>query len=221
MSPKKRKISCKFCNEKADYLKMYNDYFCSKCLRFQNESSVSDVKLLPFFKLKKYNIIAQKYSYIINNELGSRIGTIERRDISKFVSKKDYNLRYIYFNDINRIIASVDGKSLNTLKNADASWKVFDHGRNYLGEIKHLFETDFWQIVNTEGEIIAIRNPMDSGVDLQTARTFTIVNPEKNDVKYFQILRKGGSFQIHLLDETFDPHFALAIVIGIHRRYYI
>lgn len=221
MSSKKRKINCKFCNQKAEYLKMYNDFFCTKCLRFQNESSVSEVKLLPILKLKKYNLIAQKYSYLINNELGSRIGTIERRDISKFVSKKDYNIKYIFFNDINRIIGSVDGKSLNNLKNVDASWKVYDYGRNYHGEIKHLHETDAWQITTTENTIIAIRNPHDSGVDIQTARTFTIINPEDYDIQYFKIMRKGGGFLLEIFDETFDPHLALAIIIAIHRRYYL
>ncbi|NHK29924.1 MAG: hypothetical protein FK730_01140 [Asgard group archaeon] len=221
MSPKNRKINCKFCNEKAEFLKIYNEYFCPKCLRFQNESSASDVKTLPIFKLKKYTFTAQKYSYLINNELGSRIGIIERRDVSKFISKKDYNIKYILFNDINRIIGLIDGKSLNNLKNEDASWKVFDYGRNYRGEIKYLHETDTWQIVNSENSIIAIRNPHDSGVDLQTARTFTIINPEDYDIQYFKIMRKGGGFQLEFLDESFDPHLAFAIIIAIHRRFYL
>jgi hypothetical protein len=190
-------------------------------LRFQNESSTTDVKLLPTFKLKKYNFTAQKYTYLISNELGSRIGIIERRDVSKFISKKDYNIKYIIFNDINRIIGLIDGKTLNNQKNVDASWKVFDYGRNFRGEIKHIHETDIWQITDSNNTIIAIRNPHDSGVDLQTARTFTIINPDDYDIHYFKIMRKGGGFQLEILDVTFDPHLAFAIIIAIHRRYYL
>jgi hypothetical protein len=221
LSPKKRKINCKFCQQKADYIHAYNDFFCSKCQRFQNESLVKEIKLLPILKLKKYNFVAQKYSYTISNDLGSRIGLFERRDLSKYISKKEYNVRYILFNDINRIVGSVDGRSLNDLKDADASWKVFDYGRNSRGEIKYFPDKEKWQITDVNGEIIAIRNPMDSSADIQTARLFTLTHPEDHDIHYFRIIRKGGGFRLEILDETFDPHFAVSIVIPIHRKFYL
>jgi hypothetical protein len=221
LSPKKRKINCKFCQQKADFIHAYNDYFCSKCYRFQNESLSKEIKLLPIFKLKKYNFVAQKYSYTINNDLGSRLGLFERRDLSKYISKKEYNIRYVLFNDINRIVGSVDGSTLNDLKGAEASWKIYDYGRNLRGEVKYLPETEKWQIVDPSGNIIAIRNPLDSSADIQTARSFTIINPEDQEVHYFRIIRKGGGFRLEILDETFDPHFAISMVIPIHRKFYL
>ncbi|NHJ47773.1 MAG: hypothetical protein FK733_08295 [Asgard group archaeon] len=221
MSPKKRKINCKFCQQKADFIHAYNDFFCSKCFRFQNESLTKEIKLLPILKLKKYNFVAQKYSYTISNDLGSRLGLFERRDLSKFISKKDYNIRYVLYNDINRIVGSVDGRSLNDLKGANASWKVYDYGRNLRGEIQYFPETEKWHIVNANGELIAVRNPMDSSADIQTARSFIITHPEGYDVHYFRITRKGGGFRLEILNESFDPHFAISIVIPIHRKFYL
>jgi hypothetical protein len=221
LSSRKKKRICKFCQEKANYIKLYNDYFCPKCLRFQNESHVREVKPLPIMKLRKYNFTTHKYSYIINNELGSRIGSCERRDLSKFISKKDFDIRYIFLNDVNRIVASVDSKSMNNMKNVDAFWKIYDYGRNLRGEIKHLHEDNTWQILNSNNEIIAIRNPLDSGADSQTARAFSLVDPENTEREFFKITRKGGGFLLEIIDNEFDPHFAWTIVIAIHRRYYL
>jgi hypothetical protein len=217
---KKRKLNCKFCQENAEYMNLYNDFFCSSCLRFQKESNVTDPKLLPVFKLKNYTITAQKYAYFIYSEIDSKIGSCERRDLSKFLSKKDYNIRYIFLNDINRIIASIDGKTVNALKDTDASWKVYDYGRNYRGEIKLLSDSDSWQILNPNGEIIGVRDPLDSKTALETARQFTIIDANNSENMHFRITRKVG-FKLQMFSEDFDPHLAWGTVIGIHRKYYM
>jgi len=223
MSPrnsKKRKLNCKFCQKNAEYMKLFSDFFCPNCLRFQKESLVTDPKLLPIFKLKKYKFTAQKYAYFIYSEIDSKIGSCERRDLSKYLSKKDYNIRYIFLNDMDRIIASLDGKTLNALKDADASWKVYDYGRNYRGEIKLSSESDTWQILNSKGEIIGLRDPQDSKAALQTARQFTILDANNSENLLFRISRKAG-FILQMISEDFDPHLAWGTVIGIHRKYYL
>ena len=57
MSPKgssKRNIPCKTCGKKADFIKMYNDYFCPNCVRFANESLIKETKLPAIMKLNEY-----------------------------------------------------------------------------------------------------------------------------------------------------------------------
>lgn len=220
-SSKKRKLNCKFCQQKAEFMKLYNDFFCPSCLRFQKESQAKDPKLLPVFKLKKYKFTAQKYAYFIYSEIDSKIGSSERRDLSKYIGKKDYNIRYIFLNDIDRIIASVDGKTLNDLKDSDASWKVYDYGRNFRGEIKLLSETDSWQILDSNGTLIGVRDPQDSRAALQTARQFTIIDANNSENMLFQMSRKAAGFILQMVSSDFDPHLAWATVIGIHRKYYL
>ncbi|MHA1212856.1 MAG: hypothetical protein ACTSSH_10380, partial [Candidatus Heimdallarchaeota archaeon] len=220
-SSKKRRLPCKFCGKDAEYAKLYDDFFCPKCLRFQKEGKVSEVKLLPIFKLKIYNFNAQKHTYLISNELESRIGLIERRDLSKYIGKKDYNIRYYFLNDVKRIIGSVDGRIMNKSKDADASWKIYDYGRNLRGEIKHIVATDTWQILDSANQVIAIRDAAaDSKVALQTAKQFTLVDVNDPEHKLFRINRKIG-FRLQMLSDTADIHFAWAMVISIHRRYYL
>ncbi|MBN1328975.1 MAG: hypothetical protein JXA54_05835 [Candidatus Heimdallarchaeota archaeon] len=219
-SSKSKKITCKFCDKTAEYMKLYNDYFCSKCLRFQTETTITEVKILPIFKLKVYNFNAQKYAYIINNELDSRIGSCERRDLTKFISKKDYDIRYYFFNDINRIVASMDGRTINDIKDANASWKIYNYGRHFLGEIVHLASTDTWQIHDSDGKVLAIRNPDDNQVVTQTAREFTIVSAENNKNILCKITRKIG-FQLRIFSDEFDSLLGWGLVIAIHRRYYL
>jgi hypothetical protein len=202
-------------------MKLYNDFFCPSCLRYQNESAVTEPKLLPVFKLKKYKFTAQKYAYFIYSEIDSKIGSCERRDISKYVGKKDYNIRYIFLNDIDRIIASVDGKTLNALKDSDASWKAYAYGRHYRGEIKLISETDSWQISDQNNNLIGVRDPQDSRAALQTARQFTIIDANDSEKTLFQITRKAAVFILQMVASDFDPHLAWATVIGIHRKYYL
>ncbi|HUT80019.1 MAG TPA: hypothetical protein VMZ29_02360 [Candidatus Bathyarchaeia archaeon] len=219
-SPKSKKISCKFCAKTAEYMKLYNDYFCSKCLRFQTEANISEVKILPIFKLKTYNFNAQKYAYIINNELDSKIGSCERRDLSKYINKKDYDIRYYFFNDINRIVASMDGRTLNDIKDADATWKIYNYGRHLLGEIKHIANSDTWQIFDSESRLIAIRNPNDKQTVTQTAREFTIVADANSENVLFKITRKVG-FQLTILADDIDTLLGWGMVVAVHRRYYL
>ena len=201
-------------------MKLYDDFFCPNCLRFQSESQVKEIKLLPIFKLKKYHYVAHKHTYVIYNEMDSKVGSCERRDLSKYIGKKDLNIRYYFFNDINRIIASVDGKSYNSLKDTDASWKVYDYGRNLRGEIVHIAESDTWQIKNSNGEIIALRDPSDGKAALQTARQFTIIDSKDPEKILFQIIRKGG-FRLEIISPDADPHIAWGAVVAIHRRFYV
>jgi len=217
----KRKLNCKFCQTKAEFMKLYNDFFCPSCLRFQNESSVTDPKLLPVFKLKKYKFTAQKYAYFIYSEIDSKIGSCERRDLSKYLGKKDYNIRYVFLNEADRIVASVDGRTLNALKDSDASWKVYDYGRHYRGEIKLISETDSWQILDSNHNIIGVRDPQDSKTALETARQFTIIDANDSEKILFQITRKAAGFILQMVSSDFDPHLAWATVIGIHRKYYL
>ncbi len=219
-SSKSKKISCKFCAKTAEYMKIYNDYFCPKCLRFQSEANIADIKILPIFKLKVYNFNAQKYAYIINNELDSKIGSCERRDLTKYISKKEYDIRYYFFNDINRIVASMDDRTLNENKVADASWKIYNYGRNLLGEIKHLASSDTWQIFDSNAKLIAIRSPNDNQSVSQTARDFTIVDAEDNNNILFKITRKIG-FQLRILSDEIDSLLGWAMVIAVHKRYYL
>ncbi len=217
----KRKLNCIFCQEKAEFMKLYNDFFCPSCLRFRKESLADDPKLLPVFKLNKYKFTAQKYAYFIYSEIDSKIGSCERRDLSKYIGKKDYNIRYVFFNEVDRIIASVDGRILNDLKDSDASWKVYDYGRNYRGEIKLTHETESWQILDSNNNIIGVRDPQDSKTALQTARQFTIIDAQNSEEIFFQITRKAAGFILHMLSSDFDPHLAWATIIGIHRKYYL
>ena len=171
--------------------------------------------------MKKYKFTAQKYAYFIYSEIDSKIGSCERRDLSTYIGKKDYNIRYIFLNDIDRIIASVDGKTLNALKDTDASWKVFDYGRNYHGEIKLLSDSDSWQILDQNGNIIGVRDPEDSRTALQTARQFTIIDANNSEKMLLRISRKAASFILQMISEDFDPHLAWATIIGIHSKYYL
>ncbi|MGC9778748.1 MAG: hypothetical protein HZR80_05855 [Candidatus Heimdallarchaeota archaeon] len=223
MSPigsKKRKIKCHFCAKEAEYMKIFDDFFCPKCLRFQTESQVKEIKLLPLLKLKKYHFAAHKHTYVIYNEMESKIGSCKRRDLSKYISKKNHNIRYYFFNDIHRIIASVDGKTFNVLNDNDASWKVYDYGRNFRGEILHIANSDTWQIKNSNEDIIALRDPKDGRAALQTARQFTMIGSNDPDKILFRIIRKGG-FKLEILSADTDPHIAWGVVVAIHRRYYV
>ncbi len=216
---KKKKRPCKFCDSNVEYMKQYNDYFCSKCERFLSEDIVKEIKLLPIYKLKKYNFAAQKYAYIIYNTLGSRIAFAEKRDVTKFVVDKNYNIRYYFFNDVNRVIGSVDGSSRASNKISDASWKIFDYGRNLRGEIKHIAKADLWQIFDTNGEIIAIRDPEDSQSLKNKMRQFTFIHPENREEVYFQTKRKAG-FTLQLLSDKLDPHIGWGFVVALHQRAY-
>ena len=217
---KKGKISCIFCGNDAEFVKMFDDHFCPKCLRFQKEIAATETKLLPIFKLKKYIFVAQKYTYYIYNDLESKIGSCEWRDLSKLIGKKDFNIRFYFFNDINRIIGSIDSSSLNDEKGKNATWKIYDYGRFLKGEIRYTVGSDTWQIFNPKGEIIASRDPQDSKVALQTARLFTIIDANNPDKKLFSISRKAG-FYLTILSEEIDPHLAWGTVICIHRKYYL
>jgi len=182
--------------------------------------SSSEGNILPVMKLKSYNFTTQKYAYFIYNELNSKIGSCERRDLSKYISKKDYNIRYYFFNDINRIIASLDGKTTNELKDSNASWQIYDYGRLLRGEIKYIVESDSWQILDSEKNVIALRDPRDEQAALKTARQFTIIDANNSENQLFQIIRKTG-FQLKINSSEVDPHIAWATVIAIHRKYYL
>lgn len=200
-------------------MKQYNDYFCSKCERFQTEDSVREIKLLPLYKLKKYNFSAQKYAYIVYNSLGSKIAFAEKRDVTKFVADKNYNIRYYFFNDVNRVIGSVDGSSMVSNTNSDASWKIYDYGRNLRGEIKHLAASDTWQIFDTNGEIFALRDPKDSQSLKNKMRQFTFVSSENQDDIFFQAKRKAG-FTLELISDKLDPHIGWGFIVALHQRAY-
>jgi len=219
MFGKKKKIPCKFCGKNVHHLKQYNDSFCSECERFQSEDLVKEIKLLPIFKLKTYNFAAQKYTYIVYNSLGSKIAFAEKRDVTKFVSDKNYNIRYYFFNDVNRVIGSIDGSSLVLDTTRDATWKVYDYGRNLRAEIRHLAESDTWEIIDASGKIIAIRD-VDASQSLQKKmREFTFVNPEDKEEIFFQAKRKAG-FSLQLISETVDPHIGWGFIIALHQRLY-
>ncbi len=216
---RKKKSPCRFCDNNVEFMKQYNDYFCPKCERFQSEDSVKEIKLLPIFKLKKYNFAAQKYAYIIYNSLGSRIAFAEKRDVTKFVSDKKYNIRYYFFNDMKRIVGSVDGSSGAANKISEASWKIFDYGRNLRAEIRHISESDTWQILDTNGEIIALRDPEDNRSLKNKMRQFTFVNPENREEVYFQTNRKAG-FVLQILSDKLDPHIGWGFIVALHQRAY-
>ncbi|MHA1154966.1 MAG: hypothetical protein ACTSQK_02570 [Candidatus Heimdallarchaeota archaeon] len=216
---KKKKYPCKFCDSNTEHMKQYNDYFCSKCERFQSEDSVKEPKLLQIYKLKKYNFAAQKYTYIIYNSLGSKIAFAEKRDVTKFVADKKYNIRYYFFNDVNRVIGSVDGHSLASNKASDASWKIYDYGRNLRGEIRHIAESDTWQIHDANGEIIAIRDPEDSKSLKNKMRQFTFVNPDNREEIFFQANRKTG-FILQKISDKFDSHIGWGFIVALHQRVY-
>ena len=200
-------------------MKVYDDFFCPKCQRFQSEVSKGEVKLLQIFKLNKYLFNAQKYTYIIYNELGSKVAIAEKRDVSKFVSDKNYGITYYLFNDINRIIVAIDSAPLKSQQTTDSSWKVYDYARNLRGEIEHLHESDTWQIIDKEGSIIALRDPKDSRSLKETMRQFTIVDANDSDKTLFQVFRKGG-FNLTMIDKEIDPHLGWGFVIALHRKLY-
>ncbi|MHA1243965.1 MAG: hypothetical protein ACTSP7_05250 [Candidatus Heimdallarchaeota archaeon] len=222
MSPKgssKRKIPCKTCGKKADFVKMYNDYFCTNCVRFENESLIKETKLPAIMKLDEYLFTAQKYAYIIYNNQSYKLGSCERRDLSKLVKNLDYPIRYYFFNDVNRIVGTTESKSMHA-KGSDGTWKVYDTGRNFRGEIKFIAASDTWQALDQTGNIIAVRDSEDSRVALQTARRFTLVDNNDSENKLIQILRKNG-FLLKRIDKEFDPYLAWSIIIAIHRVYYL
>lgn len=216
---KKRKIPCKFCNETAEYLKEYDDFFCKKCERFQSETSPKEVKKLPIFKLDNYVFAAQKYSYFIYNELGSKIGYAEKRDVSKYITEKNFGIRYYFYNDINRIVGSLDCKPVQQLKTSDGAWRIYDLARKLRGEIHHISESDTWQILDTSGEIVALRDPKDGRTLQETMRQFTIVNANVLEHSLFQVYRKGG-FKLRIIDKEIDTLLAWGFVIAIHQKYY-
>lgn len=216
---KKKKINCKFCGKNTDYLKVYNDFFCSNCNRFQSEDKVDEVKNLQIFRLKKYNFTAQKYSYFIYNELGSKIAFIERRDISKYTSDKEFNLRYLVFNDVNRIIASIDGKKVNSQKNSDGTWLVYDYGRNLRGKIQFVAEEDIWKIFDANDKLIGIRKRDDNKSLSKSMRQYILLDPDNPDNRLFKVNRKGG-FELTFIDNYFDPYLGWAFVIALHRKFY-
>jgi hypothetical protein len=222
MSPRsssKRKIPCKKCGKNADFVKMYNDYFCSNCLRFANESLIKETKLPAIMKLNEYLFTAQKYAYFIYNNQSYKLGSVERRDLSKLVKNLEYPIRYYFFNDVNRIVGTTDSKSMHA-KGSDGIWKVYDYGQNLKGEIKFIAASDTWQVFDESGTIIAIRDPEDSKVALQTARRFTLVDTNDSEKQIIQILRKNG-FLLKRIDKEFDPYLAWSLIIAIHRVYYL
>ncbi|MHA1126596.1 MAG: hypothetical protein ACTSO7_14335 [Candidatus Heimdallarchaeota archaeon] len=222
MSPKgssKRKIPCKICGKKADFVKMYNDYFCSSCVRFENESASKETKLPAIMKLNEYLFTAQKYAYFIYNNQNYKLGSCERRDLSKLAKNLEYPIRYYFFNDVKRIIGTTDSKSMHA-KGSDGIWKVYDYGQNLKGEIKFIAASDTWQVFDKDGDIIAVRDPEDSRVALQTARRFTLVDTNDSETKRIQIFRKKG-FLMKRIDKEFDPYLAWTVIIAIHRVYYL
>ncbi|MHA1629557.1 MAG: hypothetical protein ACTSXO_09225 [Candidatus Heimdallarchaeota archaeon] len=214
---KKRKISCKFCQEKAEYIKIYDDYFCSSCSRFQTETKTAERKLVPVLKLSDYKFTAQKFNYIVYNKLGSRIASIEKRDLSKYLGKKAFPIRFVFLNDINRIIGSVDSRKENALKSADALWQVYDLGRNLRGEIRFTVANNSWEIQDYEGALLGTQKSTDSSKSLQLLRTLTVVNPSNVEEILFSITRKGG-FILNISSSTIDPYLAWAMVVCWHRR---
>ncbi|NHJ04156.1 MAG: hypothetical protein EAX90_04990 [Candidatus Heimdallarchaeota archaeon] len=216
---KKRKIPCKFCDKTAEYLKVYNDFFCVNCQRFQSEVSPKEIRTLQIFKLKNYLFAAQKYTYIIYNELGSKIAYAEKRDITKFVSDKNFGIRYYFYNDLNSIIGSLDCKPIRLLNTNDGLWKIYDIGRNICGEIRHLSESDTWQILTPENQIIALRDPKDSRTLQETMRQFTIIDANDSEHMLFQVNRKNG-FQIKIFDQDFETLITWGFVIALHQKYY-
>ncbi|MFW9922998.1 MAG: hypothetical protein ACFFDW_06885 [Candidatus Thorarchaeota archaeon] len=218
---KSKKINCKFCDKSADYMKEYNDYFCSKCNRFQSEDIVTEVKLLPVFRLRNYTFSAQKYSYAIYNELGSRIANIERRDLGKVSPDKNYSIRYMMYNDVNRIIATADGSYNESINGQDGSWKVYDYGRNFRAEIKFIAESDTWQIFDSEGTLIAIRDPKDNKSLSESMRQYTFIDSNNAENTKFQLKRKGGSFKLSILDSYFEPSIAWTFILALHRKFYL
>ena len=97
--------------------------------------------------------------------------------------------------------------------------KIYDIGRNFCGEIRHISESDTWQIFNSDNQIIALRDPKDGRSLQQTMRQFTIVNVNDPENLLFQINRKNG-FQLELFDQDFDTLLAWGYVIALHQKYY-
>lgn len=222
MSPKgssKRKIPCKKCGKNANFVKMYNDYFCSNCVRFENESISKETKQPAIMKLDEYLFTAQKYAYFIYNNQSYKLGSCERRDLSKLVKNMQYPIRYYFFNDINRIIGMTESKSMHA-KGSDGEWRVYDYGHNFKGEIKFIAASDTWQVFDESGTVIAVRDPEDSRVALQTARRFSLLDANDSENKLVQILRKNG-FLLKRINKEFDPYLAWSVVIAIHRVYYL
>jgi len=222
MSPKgssKRKIPCKICGKKADFVKMYNDYFCSNCVRFENESLSKKTKLPAIMKLDEYLFTAQKYAYFIYTTQNYKLGSCERRDLSKLVKNLKYPIRYYFVNDVKRIIGTTESQSMHA-KGSDGIWKVYDYGHNFRGEIKFTATSDTWQVIDEADNIIAVRNPEDSKIALQTARRFSLVDSNDLENPLIQIDRKNG-FLLKRIDKEFDPYLAWSVIIAIHRVYYL
>jgi hypothetical protein len=217
----KRKIPCKFCSKDAIFVKEYNEYFCSDCNRFQLGTGKEDIKLLPVLKLKHYKFSAQKLAYIVYDQLGTKIAYCERRDISRYTDDKQFGIRYLFFNNTDRMIASVDGYAVRSFKEIDSEWRVFDYGRHLRGIIINEAETDNWKIVDTNNEQIALREPEEAKSDFTAMRSFTFIDSVEDKNKLFSVQKKGGAFYIDILVETIDPHFAWAFIIALHRKYYL
>jgi hypothetical protein len=215
----RRKKTCKFCGENAQYIKEYDDYFCPHCKLFQyEEDKLIETKILPELKLKKYNFIPQKYHYYIFDQLETKIARCERRNLSNYVTDKEQFFRYLFFNQLNRIILSISSSTQLTFSDQDSLWKVYDYGHNYRGQVKHLIKSDTWQILDPSDEIIALRDPKDSRTKYQAARYFTILDSESKE-ELFTVQRKHG-FELAMTLDSFDPHLAWCFVIAIHRSYY-
>ena len=121
---------------------------------------------------------------------------------------------------MNRVIGSVDGHSLVSNKASDASWKIYDYGRNLRGEIKHIVESDTWQILDANGKIIAIRDPEDSKSLKNKMRQFTFVNPDNREEIFFQANRKAG-FELQQISDKLDPHIGWGFIVALHQRVYV
>lgn len=202
-------------------MKEYDDYYCSHCQRFQmEEEAEKEVSLLPVFKLKEYLFTCQKYAYLVETTLGAKIAYGERRDISRFAVSADKHFRYYFFNNIKRIIASIDSSTVQSFTEPDAAWKVYDYGRNFRGEIKYLVESDSWHILDAQGELLGLRDPGDQHTPYKASRNFTVLDANNQERELFKIQRKAR-FTLKIIAEDVDPHLAWGFLVGIHRKYFV